>query len=292
MDAFLAALVTFGTQVSALATWMQTTATQVFNNATEASNSATAALGATDYQGEYNAATLYAVGESVTKIGSTSLFVKKTTAAAGTAPVSGTDWLEVPPAFISDDLASQVQAEAGTDNATLMTPLRAKQAIDQFRYLDHLETISVGTAVAAVEIVIPSGYHSIEIYFSNLRSSGTSASVLLRTSSDGGSSFISTTTYHTGTAGTRFLTDKLNATTTYNAGSMTGKLSFSFLEAGFRTMFGVDLFTEDNSTASASGTFITMRSVADLTDAVQIYLSAGNIESGAKFEVYGIKAGS
>jgi hypothetical protein len=34
--------------------------------------------------------------------------------------------------YDSSDLASQVEAEAGTDNTVLMTPLRTKQAIDEF----------------------------------------------------------------------------------------------------------------------------------------------------------------
>lgn len=40
---------------------------------------------------------------------------------------------------IASDIASQVQAEAGTDNATLMTPLRAAQAISA------LSTVLLGT---------------------------------------------------------------------------------------------------------------------------------------------------
>lgn len=61
-------------------------------DADRAEAAAVTASGAANYQGDYNAGTFYAIGESVTYAGSQ--FVKKTDAPAGTTPVDGADWLE------------------------------------------------------------------------------------------------------------------------------------------------------------------------------------------------------
>ena len=99
-DAFFAWLVTFAAEVTTVISWVSEKATEIAGSVTAASDSAaaaaaseTAATGAANYQGDYDAGTLYAVGESVSYLGS--VFVKKTTAPAGTTPVDGTDWLEI-----------------------------------------------------------------------------------------------------------------------------------------------------------------------------------------------------
>lgn len=48
------------------------------------------AEGFANYQGDYDAGTFYAIGESVTYLGA--VHVKKSTAAAGTTPIDGADW--------------------------------------------------------------------------------------------------------------------------------------------------------------------------------------------------------
>lgn len=104
--AYLQQLVTAFGQANTVATWMEATKTETAASAAAADTSANAAdvariaaqlaqsiaEGAANYQGDYDAGTLYAVGESVTYNGSR--FIKKTTAAAGTTPVDGADWLE------------------------------------------------------------------------------------------------------------------------------------------------------------------------------------------------------
>ncbi|WP_044026777.1 YncE family protein [Ruegeria sp. TM1040] len=106
-DAFFAWLVTFAAEVTTVISWVSEKVTEIAGSATAASDSAAAAStsasqaaqsaltasGAANYQGDYDAGSLYAVGESVSYTGSE--FVKKTTAPAGTTPVDGTDWLEV-----------------------------------------------------------------------------------------------------------------------------------------------------------------------------------------------------
>jgi hypothetical protein len=73
--------------------------------------------------------------------------------------------------FSSADIASQAQAEAGTDNVTLMTPLRVAQAIDaQNIYLAPLVTLS-GSNVDFTGI--SSTARRVTVMFSGLSSNST-----------------------------------------------------------------------------------------------------------------------
>ena len=73
--------------------------------------------------------------------------------------------------FSSADIASQAQAEAGSDNVTLMTPLRVAQAIDaQNIYLSPLVTLS-GSNVDFTGISATA--RRVTVMFSGLSSNGT-----------------------------------------------------------------------------------------------------------------------
>lgn len=100
MDAFLAYISTMRAELAAAVPWMadqvsavSAASEQVTASAAIAASSEQIAKGAANYQGDYDAGTLYAIGESVTYAGSQ--FVKKTSAPAGTVPVDGGDWLEL-----------------------------------------------------------------------------------------------------------------------------------------------------------------------------------------------------
>lgn len=92
-DAFLAALPDFATEANALASDVNDDAAAAAASQAAAESAETAAVGAANYKGDYDAGTTYSVGESVTYNGS--VYIKKTTAAAGTTPVDGADWLEL-----------------------------------------------------------------------------------------------------------------------------------------------------------------------------------------------------
>jgi hypothetical protein len=62
--------------------------------------------------------------------------------------------------YTSANLSSQAQAEAGTDNTTLMTPLRTAQAIAA---LAGLQNISVATSTASSPFTIPAGVTSLYV---------------------------------------------------------------------------------------------------------------------------------
>lgn len=92
-DAFVDWEVTFRGELSTAAPWFASTASDVATDAAAAESAKTAALGATNFQGNYDAATLYAIGESVSYLDG--IWLKKTTAAAGTTPTEGTDWTQL-----------------------------------------------------------------------------------------------------------------------------------------------------------------------------------------------------
>lgn len=123
MDAFLAAMVTFRTQAVALASWQNDTAQEVYDNAlesaTSASNAATSAaiaVGLGDYQGEYNAGTTYAIGESVTNPPSTSFFIALTEN-TGVTPVNGANWYE---AKSTANLGTAANKDTGTSTGNVV----------------------------------------------------------------------------------------------------------------------------------------------------------------------------
>lgn len=88
------------TGINAVSAWMNGFKTWIGDQvaASEASAEAAAtseliAKGAANYQGDYDLATTYAVGESLTY--DENQFVKKSAAPAGTTPVDGPDWLDM-----------------------------------------------------------------------------------------------------------------------------------------------------------------------------------------------------
>lgn len=86
---------TFHEELTGSIPWFEQTRDRAETAAEAAEASAFSATAVANYRGEYHAGTLYEIGESVSKSGSTSLFVKKTTAPEGTSPVAGIDWLEI-----------------------------------------------------------------------------------------------------------------------------------------------------------------------------------------------------
>jgi len=170
-------------------TWTVDQVAAVADSAAAAAASETAATGAVNYQGDYDAGTLYAIGESVTYTGAQ--FVKKTTAPAGTTPVDGTDWLEVD-LLTPSDFASQAEAETGTNNSKVMTPLRTAQAVLELSPAAGMAPIGsrmTVSDVAAVDVILPSGFDEYVIKIWDFIPSNSYASMFMQTSSDGGSSF-------------------------------------------------------------------------------------------------------
>lgn len=88
-DAFLGALPDFATDANAQASYLDGLATAVDADATAAVAAASIAVGAANYQGDYNAGTTYQIGESVSYSGRR--YVAKTVN-TGVTPADGANW--------------------------------------------------------------------------------------------------------------------------------------------------------------------------------------------------------
>jgi hypothetical protein len=92
-DAFVDWQVTFQGELDTAVPWIAATASTVASDAAAAESAKVAAVGAFNFQGSYDAGTLYAIGESVSYLDL--VWLKKTTAAAGTTPTEGADWTQL-----------------------------------------------------------------------------------------------------------------------------------------------------------------------------------------------------
>lgn len=93
------------------------------------------------------------------------------------------------------DIPLQAEAEAGTNNAKPMTPLRVKQAVAAQSPVPGLVFISaqtVASTVAAVDFTgLTNAYDEYVVHFENVLPSVNSAQLNLRTSSDNGATYAS-----------------------------------------------------------------------------------------------------
>jgi hypothetical protein len=105
-----------------------------------------------EYKGTYSAGTTYYYTNVVTY--GNALYISNVTSPAdghsGNTPSGGGYWTQILDSTGPfSAIASQAQAEAGTDNTTGMTPLRTKQAIDALSFdEDSADYIQFNTAVA------------------------------------------------------------------------------------------------------------------------------------------------
>jgi hypothetical protein len=111
---------------------------------------------------------------------------------------------------IDADLASQAEAETGTDNTVLMTPLRTAQAISAnasggWTVLADSASLPTGASTAVLTTSIPSGTEEIEVHVSGMGISSLTRGVVLELGDSGGyetsgysSSYINGTTVTAG----------------------------------------------------------------------------------------------
>lgn len=267
-DAFLAALPDFATEANALASDVNDDAVAAAASQAAAESAETAAVGAANYKGDYDAGTTYSVGESVTYNGA--VYIKKTTAAAGTTPVDGTDWLELVES--SGGLVFLASSDFSSDATADFT------AFDAGLYDKY---------VFVLQNVIPAT-DDVKFY--------------LRTSTDGGSSFDSgasdyRTSFARAFSGSVFAENNTAGQVSFfggiNIGSDAGESGIS----GEIHVIAPHLAADTHMTWSliataANGTPIFssgggMREDASDVDAVRILFSSGNIESGT-ITMYGM----
>lgn len=109
-DVFLGALPEFQTDANAQATYLDALAIAVDVDATVASNAAAVAVGAANYQGDYNAGTTYQIGQSVSY--NSYRWVAKTIN-TGITPVAGANW------FLIND-GDVIGPSSATNNAVAL----------------------------------------------------------------------------------------------------------------------------------------------------------------------------
>jgi hypothetical protein len=114
-DAFLGALPDFATEANALAVDVNADEASAAASATTATNAASIAVGAANYQGNYNAGTTYQIGQSVTSGGRQ--WVAKTIN-TGITPVAGANWLLINDGDVLGPLSATDNALAVYDGTT------------------------------------------------------------------------------------------------------------------------------------------------------------------------------
>jgi len=190
-------------------------------------------------------------------------------------------------------LATQAQAEAGTDNATVMTPLRAAQAIAALApapTLDYelITSTTISSAVSSVSFSSgfdSSTYSAYDFVFNTVKTSA-NANFYMRYSIDGGSTFISNSSYRTitGSSATYLLLGP-------NVGILSGV-------NGTARLLVPDVSNETTTIASTafrdSAGIVTTYDGASLNlttstiNAVQFAFVSANISSG-RISMYGIR---
>ena len=209
--------------------------------------------------------------------------------------------------------ATQVKAEAGTDNDDFMTPLGTAQAIAALGFGGGL--IPIGTkqtlsAVAAADILLTGGYNEYVIKFWGFEPVTNNVALLLRTSTNGGSSFDSGASAYTGalvrgitTSGTPTVIAAASSAQIIVAGSsatigiinnadygVSGEIRILQPAETARTAVAIEsLFwpTVENFAHAEGGGF---RMSAAGVDAVRLFFNSGNIASG-QYQLYGVAVG-
>jgi hypothetical protein len=204
--------------------------------------------------------------------------------------------------FSNADVASQAAAEAGTDNTTLITPLRATQALEaKTEVLLQTQTVTsaVATLVFTSSVMDNTKFSSYRVEFEGVRGS-VDASLRMRTSSDGGSTFAS------GASDYRNIAQQWSASSSsFGGGSeafyraTSGSIESTAAGAsGKITIFEANVaaishILSENVFFTSSSAYVReviggARFASDIIDGLQFSMSTGNI-AGGTFKLYGVK---
>ena len=194
-------------------------------------------------------------------------------------------------------LSSQALAEAGTDNATIMTPLRTKQAIDA---LGSSDFVLLATATASASAFLDFTAFDSTLYddylfvVSCVRPSSDGVRFQVRFSSDGGTTFTTTSDYKTAMsatgqgspANTVIETSYIPLTSaTFGVGfdadqSWTGILNFIAPSIYGKTLTFQGFYPGPSGGNYAQVTGSGAREVGSEVNAIRFMFATGNITSG------------
>lgn len=204
-------------------------------------------------------------------------------------------------------LASQAEAEAGTNNTKFLTPLRGAQAIAAqvapagLVPIGPMETVS-GTPVA-VDIALPGGYEEYVIKIWGLIPASDGASIWLRTSTDGGSNFDSAASNYMwvyeyrdgyGTAAPQNLSDTKiimveSVGSNSNEYGIFGEIRiFRPSNAEYIMLDWRFVYNDSTNNAVRMIRGAGRRLAASDVDAIRLLPSATTFENGGEYQLYGV----
>jgi hypothetical protein len=181
-------------------------------------------------------------------------------------------------------VASQAEAETGTDNTKLMTPLRVAQAIDEQvpdlpRNTNILATAEITSSVTQVDIIDLGEFDELAIVFEQV-SSPESFALRFRVSFDNGATF--ETSGYEAVAGDR--NDNFNSSSEFPLMRVSGNISgiIRMNRANTRAIIS-------GNTVSGGGRANTIAGIAPAgaVNALRVFVSAGNMTQG-KIYVLGV----
>lgn len=177
-------------------------------------------------------------------------------------------------------LATPAQAQAGTSNTTLMTPLRTAQAMlalpSGWQYIGAYSTITSGT----IDIIDLAGWRHIFVQGVNLTGASTGGTRSLRVSSDNGDTFLSTSIYLP--AGGSSAQSSIRMHNNSNSGARSPNCQIiGFGEANPIKIVTVTRNPNDSDTVAAINT-------SSALNAIRVFDDAGNLSGGTVY-LYGMR---
>lgn len=177
-------------------------------------------------------------------------------------------------------LATTPQAQAGTSNTTLMTPLRTAQAMlalpSGWQYIGAYSTITSGT----IDIIDLAGWRHIFVQGVNLTGASTGGTRSLRVSSDNGDTFLSTSIYLPAGDSNARTSILMHNNSSGNARSPNCQI-IGFGEANPIKIVTVTRDPSNTDTVAAINT-------SSALNAIRVFDSAGNLSGGTVY-LYGMR---
>jgi hypothetical protein len=202
-------------------------------------------------------------------------------------------------------LSSTVSAVAGIVHNRIMTPVRTREAIEALAGQQKVETITL-SGDASVDITLPSMFRGVRITLDNVIPSSDEVYLMLRTSSDGGSTFDSgASDYDQITSGLDNIQEasdsrsSLSAVylTTFELDEAVGSSTFEDGVSGDVEVFGHGLSRRTHVRGNVAyyaadgklnqNSVWAFRTQQAAVDAVRLSFDTGNLESGT-ITVYGV----
>ena len=285
-DAFLAWMVTFKSELTTAVSWFSSTAATVSTDASTTEAAKDAAIAAANAAPWVSAASYTVLDVVISPVDYQPYRAITTHSGVTTDPsLDATNWVQQ---FVVPEFASQAEAEAGTDNTTLMTPLRSAEAIAALSTSTQqlLATYDLASATTVdIEDFAGSGYKRVVIIGHGIKITVRQFGMFMRFKIGG--TYLTTSTYgHT--------TQKIQTTAwgsdQYSAASLTAIRFFSG-ELGTQTTSALDFtltISEPDDTATLALGKLEQQLTGDSSSAVP-FLTYGYVQNSTAGAVQGVR---